>query len=1306
VRVARSSLLWLVLCLVLPAAASAAVQPSLTATGSDAELGNSVHVTATLSGGQAPTGSIAFSAFASNDPTCVGPAVFTSSATVNDNGEYTSANFTPADPGTYRWNAEYEGDSENEPASSLCTATSVISKATPSLATVATSAVAGAAIHDTATLSGGVSPTGSLVFEAFGPNDVSCSGAAAFAKTVAVSGNGEYGSGDFTNAAAGTYRWTVSYSGDADNDTATSPCNSANETSTVSKASPGISTAATSATIGAAIKDTATLSGGFSHTGQIVFKAFGPGDATCANTPAFTFTVNSVQAAVASYESGNFTPATAGTYRWTAEYSGDANNNGATSACNAPNETSTVSQAITGLSSTATSGAVGAAIKDTATLSGGVSPTGTLTFKAFGPNDATCAETAAYTNTVTVAGNAQYGSGDFATSQAGTYRWTVSYSGDANNTAATSPCNALNETSTVGKASPAISTTATNATVGGAIKDTATIASGVSPGGTVTFKAFGPNDATCSTTAAYTKTVTVAGNGSYGSENFTPATVGTYRWTAEYSGDADNNAVTSACNAANETSTVTAITPSLSSTATNATVAAAISDSATLSGGVSPTGSLTFKAFGPNDATCAGTAAYTKTVTVAGNGSYGSENFTPATAGTYRWTIAYSGDANNGATTSACNALNETSTVSQAITGLSSTATSGAVGGAIKDTATLSGGASPTGTLTFKAFGPNDATCAGTAAFTKAVTVNGNGDYGSTDFTTSLAGTYRWTIAYSGDTNNAAVTSACNAANETSTVGKASPAITSTATNGAVGSAIKDTATIAVGVSPTGNLVFKVFAPADATCSAAVAFTKTVTVNGNGAYSSTDFVTNATGTYRWTAEYSGDANNNTATSACNAPNETSTVSKASPTISSVATSSIFPGAISDTATIASGFKPSGNLTFKAFGPSDAACAGPAAYEKAVALTPGNDTYTSGSFTNPQIGSYRWTVSYSGDAENNSASSPCNATNETSTVAKVSPQITVSTANAAIGGAIASFATFGGGLSHTGQVTLRAYPPSDLTCSGSPAFAALLTVTPSNNVYASGGFIPALAGAYRWTASYSGDDKNAAETTACGAAIASVAPAAPAVSVHISTTSITAGEGVRDSATISGGLNPGGTITFRLFGSGDTSCGGSPALTSTVAVAGNGTYTSASLVPRAAGDYRFTVTYSGDANNTAVAAPCGVGGEFVRVQKRTPTLKARAAVSGKKIVAKATLGAADSPQGKVTFRIYAPGDNRCSRKPVFSSQRAVHGSGNYSSAGYRFDAAGLYRFTVAYSGDERNKSVKKGCATRGQSIRVP
>lgn len=132
--------------------------------------------------------------------------------------------------------------------------------------------------------------------------------------------------------------------------------------------------------------------------------------------------------------------------------------------------------------------------------------------------------------------------------------------------------NAVSVCSLAGSTTPTTLTTQASPAVqiGGLIHDTATLSGGVAPTGTIVFELFGPNDATCTATPAFTSTVTVAGNGSYVSAGFTPISVGIYRWIATYSGDAANAASATACNDANESVTISVglpqigITPTLS----------------------------------------------------------------------------------------------------------------------------------------------------------------------------------------------------------------------------------------------------------------------------------------------------------------------------------------------------------------------------------------------------------------------------------------------------------------------------------------------------------------------------------------------------------------------------------------------------------------------------------------------------------------------------------------------------------------------------------------------------------------------
>jgi len=92
-------------------------------------------------------------------------------------------------------------------------------------------------------------------------------------------------------------------------------------------------------------------------------------------------------------------------------------------------------------------------------------------------------------------------------------------------------------------ASPTIATTpsATSATLGVTLKDTANLAGGTSPTGTITFTLFAPGGST----PVDTETVTVTGNGAYTTPvGFFPTAAGTWQWDATYSGDANNNAAT------------------------------------------------------------------------------------------------------------------------------------------------------------------------------------------------------------------------------------------------------------------------------------------------------------------------------------------------------------------------------------------------------------------------------------------------------------------------------------------------------------------------------------------------------------------------------------------------------------------------------------------------------------------------------------------------------------------------------------------------------------------------------------------
>lgn len=106
-------------------------------------------------------------------------------------------------------------------------------------------------------------------------------------------------------------------------------------------------------TLGQRIDDAATVDSEFSRTptGTVTFRAYGPDDEDCSGEPAFTYeaTLPEGIGGVSTLQSPEpFVPQAVGTYRWTAEYSGDDFYRAATSECNAENgQTLVVEQSAT-----------------------------------------------------------------------------------------------------------------------------------------------------------------------------------------------------------------------------------------------------------------------------------------------------------------------------------------------------------------------------------------------------------------------------------------------------------------------------------------------------------------------------------------------------------------------------------------------------------------------------------------------------------------------------------------------------------------------------------------------------------------------------------------------------------------------------------------------------------------------------------------------------------------------------------------------------------------------------------------------
>jgi hypothetical protein len=226
---------------------------------------------------------------------------------------------------------------------------SLATSASPAAVTLGSSPVT---LNDSATLSGGNAPTGTITFTLYydgGSTPVDT-------ETAPVTGNGTYTTPDGytlpgTGTVTGSYQWDVSYSGDTNNNGASDDNDQAGQV-TVSPASPSISTVPdpASASFGTAVTltDTATLSGGYSPGGKITFTLYAPGG-SLVDTETAAVSGNASYATPAGYTLPVTNSGTvAGSYQWDASYSGDANNGGA-SDNGAGNEQVAVSPAATSL---------------------------------------------------------------------------------------------------------------------------------------------------------------------------------------------------------------------------------------------------------------------------------------------------------------------------------------------------------------------------------------------------------------------------------------------------------------------------------------------------------------------------------------------------------------------------------------------------------------------------------------------------------------------------------------------------------------------------------------------------------------------------------------------------------------------------------------------------------------------------------------------------------------------------------------------------------------------------------------------
>jgi hypothetical protein len=199
---------------------------------------------------------------------------------------------------------------------------------------------------------------------------------------------------------------------------------------------------------------------------------------------------------------------------------------------------------------------------------------------------------------------------------------------------------------------------------------------------------------------------------------------------------------------------------------------------------------------------------------------------------------------------------------------------------------------------------------------------------------------------------------------------------------------------------------------------------------------------------------------------------------------------------------------------------------------------------------------------------------------------------------------------------------------------------------------------------------------------------------------------------RVSATLAGGSDPTGAITFTVFGpqsSPPTSCVSGGTTVGTGNAYGDGTYQpSAAFTPPSPGEYWWYASYGGDAGDEPATSTCGGAGmaETTVASKAIPTLSASGPMggtAGSQISASsisATLAGGSAPTGAITFTVFGPQSSppsSCAAGGTTVGTASVNGNGAYQpSVGFTPPSPGEYWWYASYGGDAGDEPAASTC----------
>ena len=945
-------------------------------------------------------------------------------------------------------------------------------------------------------------------------------------------------------------------------------------------------------------------------TGTVTFQDAGVNIAGCVNRPVAARVASCTTAALA-----------VGSHAVAAVYSGNATY--ATSTSVAVTQVVNIGSTTTIVAPSVNPSVSGQTVTYTATVSA-VAPasgtrTGTVAFQDGGVVIAGCGAKA-----VAVAGTATCA---VAYAGPGTHTITAIYSGDAN--FATSTAAVLTQTVNLGATAVALSSSADPSSTGANVTLTANVtatapASGTRTG-TVVFQVGGVNLAGCSA-----QVVPVSGKATCVTNILA---IGANTITATYSGDANFAASTSSpfTQTVNEGATTTKVVSSLNPSSTGVTVTFTATVNAVAPASGTRTGTVAFEDGGVAVAGCtAQVIGAAETATCATNA---------LVAGVHTITAVYSGDGNF--TTSTSPPLTQT-VVSATTTTVASSANPSVFGQSIQYTATVAGGPTVTGTITFRDGGANIAGCV-------AVVVTA----ASASCTVSpTVASHKITAVYSGDASNAASTSVVMT--QVVTADPTTTLATATVNPTVFGESVTFTATVTANApgsgTPTGKVAFHNGAAAIAGCGG-------VTLVAGVATCTTAALT--VGLHSISGVYNGSSNYVTSTS----PVLTQAVDLGSTT--TVVGSSVNPSVsgelVTYTATVsvvvpAAGM-PTGAVSFEDGGLTITGCG-------ASPLTSGTATC---SITYPVAGTHSVTAIFAGDTNFAASTSPVMTqdVNQASTWTAVASSVNPSVAGQSVTITAWVSVIAPGTGTPTGSVM---FEDGGIAIPGCEAQA----VSTLGTAVCAASF--ATAGAHLISAVYAGDPNFSGstspiltETVNQGATTTGVTSQ---VDPSVSGQTVTYTAIITATAPAAG--TPTGTVTFTDGGTTVIGCFAQPTV--------GGVALCTTMYP-GVGGHDITAVYNGDANFTSSTSPMFTQTVNQGATSSMVTSSDDPSVSGESVSYTATVTAvapaAGTPTGTFAFFDGVSAIAGCGAQPLLAG---------VASCDVAYAGVGTHSITVIYSGD--------------------